>query len=147
MIIREIQEKDANDVKSLIYQLKHWILSTNEVVEIIKDYKNDNYKAFVAEIDNKVVGLVAISITISFVRIAKYCRIMALIVNESCRNRNIGKKLMLHAEEFAKSSNCIWIDLTSNKKREAGGTLRFYESIGFKNVGISETNYLKKEPL
>ncbi len=61
-IIREIEEKDAIDVQRLIVQLKNWELSTDEVVNIIKNYKNDGYKAFVVEINNMIVGLVAISI-------------------------------------------------------------------------------------
>ncbi len=70
---------------------------------------------------------------------------MTLIVDENFRGRKIGKDLMLYVEKYAKQNDCIWIDLTSNKKREAAGALRFYESIGFENVGMTETNYLKKD--
>ena len=136
MIIREIEERDANNRQNLIYQLKNWKLNIDEVIEIIRNYKNDNYKAFVVKIDDIVVGLVAISITKSFVRTAKYCRIMALVVDENYRNMQIGRKLMLYAEACSKYNNCILINLTSNKKRKACDSIevRFSKIINQHNI-------------
>lgn len=133
------------EIKNLILQLGYEV-TENDMKSILELYlSNENYKVFVAEIDGKIVGLVAVSFIQLFVKSGKKCTVQALVVDENFRGRKIGHKLMEEIEDFAKNVGCIAIDLTSGKRREKDGTLRFYQSIGYGNDGLMATNYLRKE--
>ena len=58
-----------------------------------------------------------------------------VVVDEAYRGRGIGKKLMVHAMEFAKSSGAKSVDLTSRPSRVEANKL--YRELGFV---LRETN-------
>ena len=110
---------------------------------VLDIYNDDFHRCFLAIIDDKVVGLVAISIRELFVRQDKKAVIEGLVVDEGYRNYKIGEKLLKYAEDYAKNQGCSIIELTSGKRREKDGALRFYERLGYEN-GKDFTNYLRK---
>jgi ribosomal protein S18 acetylase RimI-like enzyme len=58
-----------------------------------------------------------------------------VVVDEAFRGKGIGRDLMLHAMEFAKSTNAKYINLTSRPTRAAANKL--YQDLGFE---LRETN-------
>jgi ribosomal protein S18 acetylase RimI-like enzyme len=58
-----------------------------------------------------------------------------VVVDEAYRGRGIGKKLMVHAMEYAKSAGAKSVDLTSRPARVEAN--RLYKELGFE---LRETN-------
>lgn len=103
------------------------------------------YGVSVAEQDEKIVGLVAWSKSISFVSSKTRIHIEGLVVDEHYRGQSIGKKLMIFVEKFAKKFSPCIIDLTSGARRAKDGSHEFYKVLGYQNEGYMEKLYLRKE--
>jgi GNAT superfamily N-acetyltransferase len=58
-----------------------------------------------------------------------------VVVASAFQGRGIGRQLMDHAKEQAKSAGCYKLALSSNRKRHAAHA--FYESLGFDQHGLS----------
>jgi GNAT superfamily N-acetyltransferase len=63
-----------------------------------------------------------------------------LVVDESCRGRGFGRRLMQAAEERLFAAGCYKIGLTSNRRRTDAH--RFYERLGYKPTHQGYTVYL-----
>ncbi|MDP2523825.1 GNAT family N-acetyltransferase [Neptunomonas phycophila] len=57
------------------------------------------------------------------------CRITSLVVDEYARGNGVGKRLIDHALEKAKSLSCAQLEVTTSLTREA--TQAYYERSGF----------------
>lgn len=145
MIIRVAKLEDLSRIQDLILQLGYQ-LDEKDLILILDAYLSDkNYKVFLVELNDKVIGLVAGSIVSCFVKFSKRLRVEALVVDEKFRGQKIGYRLMKEIEKFGKEAGCYRVDLTTGKRREKDGALRFYQSIGYANEGEMASNFLKKD--
>jgi ribosomal protein S18 acetylase RimI-like enzyme len=89
---------------------------------------------FIAETENKkIAGM--LSAVVYFIPTGIKFWIEDVVVDEDYRGKGIGKELMMHAMEYAKSTGAKSIDLTSRPSRVAANTL--YRELGFV---LRETN-------
>ena len=58
--------------------------------------------------------------------------VAALVVDEGCRGRGVGKALMARTEQWAAESGCDGVSLRSNVIRD--GAHRFYRKLGYSIV-------------
>lgn len=127
--IRVITEEDAESVAWLSTQLGYES-NTKQTSARIKQINNSNENcAFVALIENKVVGWIQGFYTLR-VESDPFVEIGGLIVDENYRNLKIGKLLIENVNTWAKKHQVKKIKVRCNIKRTESH--QFYEQIGFK---------------
>jgi len=89
-------------------------------------------------LNGEVVGLVATVTTMWAVFEATHMMIQGFVVRNDCHNKGIGKKLLQHTEDYAKSIGVYGIGLCSGHQRSPAHI--FYENNGY-NKG---TQYFMK---
>ncbi|WP_170932561.1 GNAT family N-acetyltransferase [Desulfosporosinus sp. FKB] len=131
MIIRDMEEKDLNDIAILYEELlgqKSNIENLLRTFPLMND--SDNYILLVAEDNGKVIGTVMGIICLTMVAdLKKFLVMEAVIVDENYRGNGVGKKMLLELETRAKRRGCSYIILVSgNQRKEAH---KFYEAFGY----------------
>lgn len=107
--------------------------------------KLDGYSVAVAEQNSEIIGWVAWSKSLLFVKSCMRFHIEGLVVDDKYRGQGIGKKLMQFIEDIAMQHSPCIIDLTSGLRRADEGAHDFYESLGYQNTGEMAKLYLRKE--
>jgi GNAT superfamily N-acetyltransferase len=134
-MIREVMERDAQDLAELFRQLSSTPLSvTDDMVNAIRNKISalaslEHMKVFGYELDGSIVG----TCTLGRVEgLSKACRPFAVIENvvvlDTIRRGGIGKQLVRHAMAQAESWNCYKVILETGTKDE--WKLQFYEKCG-----------------
>ncbi|MBO4573347.1 MAG: GNAT family N-acetyltransferase [Clostridia bacterium] len=160
VVIREFDEKFAEDVKNLMVELQEHLakLDTRGVLVLKEGYKEAYYefllkecekhagKIFIAEEGGKAVGCVVAKIFDDgdeeeklTTTCPKIGFISDLIVTEYRRGGGIGKRLIAAAERYFKNSGCKYTQLTVFAPNEKAFEL--YKKLGFKVNHM----YLSKE--
>ncbi len=140
LLLREVATSDAKTLTDLTIQLGY-LITYDQMENRIDLFRNSLYgKVFVAELNGNVVGYVALWIREHFHDIHRAARILALVVDSNHQRLGIGKKLLLQAEEYARQSGCVSVDLTSAHRR--AGAHEFYENMGY---GLNLTKYFSKD--
>lgn len=141
MNIRSMTRDDINTMDILMNQLGY--PSTNQKVQKRLDKILDlpNYETFVAEINDELVGFVGMCKQIAYEFDEPYVRVLALVVHEDYRRKNIGQNLMLAVEDWAKKNDCIAITLNSGNREERIAAHNFYKKLGYlgKSTGFTKT--------
>jgi GNAT superfamily N-acetyltransferase len=104
----------------------------------------EDYGVAVACIAGKVVGCIAWSKSLMFLKEFTRFHVEGLVVDKHYRGQGIGKQLMNLLEDYASKAHPCVIDLTSNIKRAADGSHEFYKSIGYRNEGPLTKLYFRK---
>ena len=145
MIIRRAEEKDINEILRLLRQVLEvhanirpdlFISGTTKYTkeELEKIIKDENRPIFVAVEDDKMQGYVFCEVDDFPKRNAmvayKSLYIDDLCVDESEREKNIGKQLFEYTKNFAKEIGCKEITLNVWEGNEAAQA--FYEKMGLK---------------
>ncbi|MBE5320663.1 GNAT family N-acetyltransferase [Pedobacter sp. MR2016-19] len=127
--IRVITKEDAESVAWLSTQLGYEsdIEQTSARIKHINN-SNDNC-AFVALVDDKVVGWIHGFYTLR-IESDPFVEIGGLIVDETYRNLKIGKQLIESVKLWAEQHQVKKLKVRCNTKRTESH--RFYEQIGFK---------------
>ncbi len=138
MTIKDYQKSDIEDVcclmkNSLGYDVAPDVLSSR--IEQMQNY--GDYKIFVAEENETVVGFIGLHLGLAFEFSGKVMRIIALAVKNDCQGRGIGTELVSAAEKFAKANGVTVIGVNSGLKRELAH--KFYEKQCFLRKGYSFT--------
>lgn len=143
--IRNAATSDIEALLPLLDQLGY--PTTKEELEqrFSRFLANEGYGVAVACIENKIVGFVAFSKSNLFVSDKIRMHIEGIAVDKNYRGQNIGKRLMLFVENYARSLSPAIIDLTSGQRRASDGTHQFYANLGYKNEGLMAKLYLRKE--
>lgn len=126
--IRPITENDAKPIANLSKQLGYSI-STEETVENIRRVLADkDHAAFVACIDNQVVGWIHV---LKAIRIESkpFIEIGGLVIDENYRKQGIGKLLVNKAREWTKEKHIEKLRVRCNRKRTEAH--EFYLASGF----------------
>lgn len=129
--IREARVEDCNDCIILLKQLGYHLESHEFKVKLELCDNSSDYKIFVMILDNKLVGLIAITLTHFLHCKGKYAKIAALVVDCEMRGGGIGSNLLRYVENYALACGCDKIELTSIFHRSAGGTHQFYLNHGY----------------
>jgi len=143
LLIRPIELHDAAEACLLIEQLGYQ-RSLDEVIAWIETLpQRAGYQsAFVACIENQVVGWIEISIE-HRLQSAPYALIGGLVVKDGYRNLHIGLHLCEHAEAWSWQRGVSVVRVTSRSTRPDAN--RFYLRNGYQMVKISHV-LEKKHP-
>ena len=95
-----------------------------------------NYRIYVAELGEVIVGTFALIIVDSVAHAGKpFAVVEDVVVSQDCQGRGIGKRMMEFAMCRCKEFGCYKLTLSSHLKRQQAHS--FYESLGFEKHGFS----------
>lgn len=100
--------------------------------------QDDNYRIFVALLDNEIVGFIGTVQGIAFEVDGGFLRIIALAVAKKHQHKGIGSLLLKHVENFARLNGISALALNSGFHRLESHA--FYENNGFskRSYGFSK---------
>ncbi|WP_316824522.1 GNAT family N-acetyltransferase [Pedobacter miscanthi] len=127
--IRAITEKDAEIVAELSTQLGYKSNIEQTLSRIRQIGSSNENCAYVAVIDNKVVGWIHCFYTLRIESDA-FVEIGGLVVDENYRNLKIGQQLIESVNLWAKKHQVKKLKVRCNTKRTESH--QFYERVGFK---------------
>ena len=116
MIIRPGKKSDIPQVFDLIKELAEYEKALDKVSNTVEKLEEDGfgpnpvYELFVAEIENKIVGIALTYYRFSTWR-GKVMYLEDLIVKEHMRRKGIGKKLFDMVLDHAKVTSCVGLSL------------------------------------
>ena len=135
MIVRKGIKKDLPEVLELIKELAKYEKALDQVSNSVGRLEEDGfgkspvYDLFIAEIDNKIVGM-----AITFFRYStwkgKNLYIEDLIVSENYRRKGVGLKIFKEIKKFAHLSSCVGIALQVLDWNKTG--INFYKKLNMK---------------
>ncbi len=128
VIIRTAEFNDSGQLTLLSNQLGYDAAEKDTHDRLSKILHSDEDIVFVAEFNNEVIGWIHGFYTLR-IESEPFVEIGGFVVNSNDRNKGIGKKLMDHVIEWAKSKNCSKIRVRSNSIRTESH--RFFEKAGF----------------
>lgn len=146
--IREASMDDLPDILDLYRQFdmdNGNTLELNKAAAIFKKMKSyPDYKIYVAEDENVIVGTFALAIMDNIAHLGSPSGLVEdVVVSAKMQGKGIGKKMMETAMDLCRSKGCYKLALSSNLKRV--NAHRFYESIGFEKHGYSYLVESKKD--
>ena len=130
MIIRPGKKSDIPQVFELIKELAEYEKAFDKVSNTVEKLEEDGfgpnpvYELFVAEIENKIVGIALTYFRFSTWR-GKVMYLEDLIVKEHMRRKGIGKKLFDMVLDHAKVTSCVGLSLQVLDWNELG--INFYK--------------------
>ena len=127
--IREISAKDAEGVAKLATQLGYDSHMAQTLLRIQQINNSNENCAFVAVVDHHIVGWIHGFYTLR-IESDPFVEIGGLIVDETYRNLNIGKRLIENVKLWAKKHRVKKLKVRCNIKRTESH--KFYERLGFK---------------
>jgi ribosomal protein S18 acetylase RimI-like enzyme len=138
--IREATEQDVPEIVNLIRELAASLNEESPVTEgYVKEYlQNPMCFILVAEIDNKVVGLISYSLKPNLYHASNSCLIEELVVDNAYRNKGIASKLIEKLFVELESIQCAEVSVSTEKTNEAA--IAFYKKHGF----LDEFLFLEK---
>jgi len=132
LVIRNAKLKDVKVLEDLFLQASSLSLERGEILR--KVLKDVNSELIVSEFNGKVVGFIHQIFILDPFHGGLNSYIVNLFVEESCRNMEIGSQLVRKALKNAEKKGVIEVHVDTEESNE--NAIRFYESHGFRKVGI-----------
>lgn len=98
-------------------------------------------RALVAERQDQVLGIVAVTAIPYLEHEGRWGRIVALVVSSTCRGQGIGRQLVQAAENAASELGCVVMEVTTARSRTESHP--FYQNLGYLDGGVRSARYLK----
>lgn len=134
MVIRKATSEDYKDLMSLyddFLETKRFSDEDNDSFQ--KVIKNKTNYIFVAEENNKIIGLITASTRLAVRYPNPIMQVDELYVDPAYRKHGIGKHLIAEVEKVAHKNNCQKIYIESAYKHTLGH--RFYEKNNYEKSG------------
>lgn len=95
-----------------------------------------DYRVWLASLNGEIVGTCALAIMDNLGhRCAPSALVEDVVVHPACQGQGVGRQMIGHAIEQARTQGCYKLALSSNAQRT--GAHAFYERLGFQPHGIS----------
>ena len=132
-IIRAAIPADASALAALLSELGYKTSEEQMLMRLSRVIDVNDYATFVAEIEEKVVGMLGVRCGFHYARDGKYALIIALSVTAPHKGRGVGRQLVDTAESWAKENGIgRLIANTALHREDAHG---FYEALSFEHTG------------
>ena len=133
MIIRDAQRDDAPELTRLLKQLGYPTTVDAVVRRVARLAASDADRLVVAELDERVVGLASIHVSLAIEYDKPAAKLSAIVVDERYRRRGIGEALVETMETEGRVRGCCLIFLTTAERRCRAHD--FYRRLGFEETG------------
>jgi GNAT superfamily N-acetyltransferase len=138
--VRAPVEADAEAFASLVTQLGYASTPAQVMARLRQLAERTDIRAFVAEEDRRVVGMVGVEAFPAFHRDGLHGYVTALVVDEDARGGGVGAALMAAAEAWFKEQGVKRVNLTTALHREEAHV--FYERLGYTFTGKRYTKII-----
>jgi ribosomal protein S18 acetylase RimI-like enzyme len=134
LTVRDARLNDAAKLAALACELGYKTTGVEMATRLETVLKDPRYKTFVAEIGEKLCGMIGTVSHSSYLHNTLSGRIIALIVSDKMRRRGVGRKLVTAAEKDFRLRKITRVTLTTRFEREEAH--RFYEKLGYARTGF-----------
>ena len=126
--MREATTSDAGEISTLLRELGY-PLDPQTIAHNISVFPDTLSAAYVAELDERLVGVISVSVLPQFEAVGSHAKITSLFVRDDVRGRGAGRELVARAEAYAWSRGCeqIWVGAEVKP-----GTQIYYEALGYR---------------
>ncbi|WP_274309800.1 GNAT family N-acetyltransferase [Solibacillus daqui] len=140
MQIRRFKKEDILELTQLMTQLGYPTTSSQLQNRFEKLLNLPNYHIFIAELEGEVVGFAGLMKQWAFEFDGPYVRVLALVVDEKHRRKNIGQCLMQEVDNWSSNNDCVAVTLNSGNRDERKAAHQFYERLGYaaKSTGFTK---------
>ncbi|MCL2480939.1 MAG: GNAT family N-acetyltransferase [Spirochaetaceae bacterium] len=129
---RNIKKQDIEKMVQMSAEVGYEVRYENFSERINELIKNSNIAIIVAtNEENKIVGWIQLEIS-SFIFSDKTCNILGVFIDKNYRGNQIGRKLIVQAQEWAKEKGCLFFRICSDITRIDSHA--FYKHMGFKHI-------------
>ncbi|UXY15239.1 GNAT family N-acetyltransferase [Chitiniphilus purpureus] len=132
-ILRAATEQDAAGIAALLAQLGYPSDEEAVAIRLANLERAGGYGCFVADLDGRIVGMVATSLGWYIEKDGAYVRIVALVVDEPLRQRGLGSALLDLAEQWAAERGAGVMMLNAGAQRQEAQD--FYRHRGYASTG------------
>lgn len=132
IIVRDAEDGDCEAIAKLLAALGYPQTPDFVARRVRKLGKRVHNRVLVALHGSEIVGLLSLHIVPLLHLSGSLCRVTALVVSEEHRRKHIGQRLLEIAEAYAKSSDCVKVEITSGDQRCDAHT--FYQQVGYQEV-------------
>ncbi len=136
IIIQQAMPEEAGIIAPLFNKYRTFYEQPEDIegaTKFIEDRLLHNESViFIAYEDEKAIGFTQLYPIFTSVGMQKTWILNDLFVDEKCRNRGVGNKLMDAAVQHAKLTNSKWLMLQTQSKNE--GARKLYEQYGWKQM-------------
>ena len=128
----KIRKAGRSDIKALVelHRGEGWCYDDEAVLNDYWDDSFDKESILVAEVDGKVVGTLEVAKAYK-ARFGFFAVLRRFVVHPDLRGGGIGKALICHALEEARSFDCNAVELSVDPAKMRPH--KFYESLGFRD--------------
>ncbi|MGX9419039.1 GNAT family N-acetyltransferase [Vibrio sp. WJH972] len=139
--IREAVKSDAGVLSGLLVQLGY-DTDASTIDAFLSSSTNDHSNVYVGVLEGHVVAVMSILFFDYFPSGKRFCRITALVVDDSMRGKGVGSTLIEYAKSKAIAEKCSILELTTSLSRVQ--TQRYYERIGFEKTSYKYVQKLDR---
>jgi GNAT superfamily N-acetyltransferase len=132
--LRSPNAEDCDDLGELLTQLGYPCKPSDIPSRVAKFADNADVLLTVAEHQKRVVGVVTGHVIHAIHKSEPVAMLTALVVLERARGTGIGRLLVAHVEQWARSHGARAISLTSALRRT--GAHEFYRKLGYEHTGV-----------
>ena len=127
----EVLKEDLSELSVLYQQLIPNNVDLSKMEQVFSSNKeNPNHMILVAKDKGRVIGtLLSSCCEMLFGECKSFMVVEDVVVDEQYRRQGVGELLMSKVESHAKSRNCSYIMLITDRDRV--GSQRFYQSLGY----------------
>ena len=148
-MIRKLQSDDKSILTSIVERIDNFNVEEKAVAlelidEALSKPEQDYYHIFVYEDENKILGYHCIG---KRALTDGVYDLYWIVVDPEKQNNGIGKKLLDHAEKFAKEKNGRWILAETSSKVSYNATRNFYFRNNYTIVAQIKDFYTTKDDL
>ena len=134
LTIRHAQPGDAAVLAQLMCELGYETTTTEMSLRLKSILSDPRYSTIVAEIDDKLCGMIGTLTHVSHEHNDRSGKVIALVVSNKQRRSGVGRALITAAEKDFVRKGVTRITLTTRFEREAAH--QFYEALGYSRTGV-----------
>jgi GNAT superfamily N-acetyltransferase len=138
VVLRPATVADATRIAALFTD-EGYPAGPSDIVARLERFAGEHAAVVVADHDGEVMGFVALHLLPRFEHDDHIARLLALVVDQSARERGIGSQLLDEAERIAREAGAAFVEVTAGHHRP--DARRLYEVHGYDG---SVTAYLRK---
>ncbi|MEU5259555.1 GNAT family N-acetyltransferase [Amycolatopsis sp. NPDC021455] len=139
--IRQAEAADAARIAVLLGQLGYPTGEARVRARLDEWLADPRSVLAVAEVAGEVSGVAAFHAMPLLEHDERRGRLVALVVDDSCRGRGVGRALVAEVEREARRLGCRELEVTSNRAREAAHA--FYRGLGYDDVCARSARFIK----
>jgi ribosomal protein S18 acetylase RimI-like enzyme len=134
LTIRHAQPGDAAVLAQLMCELGYETTTAEMSLRLKSILSDPRHSTIVAEIDNKLCGMIGTLTHVSHEHNDRSGKVIALVVSKKQRRSGVGRALITAAEKDFVRKGVTRITLTTRFEREAAH--QFYEALGYSRTGV-----------